>query len=324
MKINFYYLAHGFFVFNPKQVRDDYREMKGLGADSVTYAILEQDTEFCPITIEKHFSMAHQEGLKVYVIFSRLGGLFAGAPRVASLFSASNPDTLMCDKNGRPYGGGIGVFSCVNNPLFNDFFEKTTTNLLLNYDIDGIILDEPKMHDVPCFCSACRALMKNEDPVMFRKKSLVSFLDRAAVNMKKIKPSIEISLFNDTIYPLDFHNMTAAIPGIDFHGTDGSLAGQWVQKTKIEQIKTPLAEQLKEAKNIAEKHGKKLMAVCENFQTPSSEINKWEESFSKVLEYKPELIVFFYYAPNTDNPEALQEMIRRCCRKITDENKTGG
>ena len=316
MKINFYYLAHGFFVFNPKQVKRDYAEMKSLGADSITYAVLEQDDLFCPVTMEKHFELAHRAGLKVYVIFSRFGGLFAGAPRVPSLFSAERQDTLMRRKDGSIYSGYTGVYSCVNNRDFRKFFIRTTTRLLEKYKIDGVVFDEPKLSGSPCYCGTCRKLLGKEDPVVFRNRSVVKFLDDAAAKMKKINPRLEIALFNDTIYPLEFHRMSAGMKNLDYHGTDGSLSKQWVNKSEIKQVKTPLLEQVKEAKKIAEENGKKFMAVCENFQVPASEIPAWERNFEKVLEYRPDLLVFFYYAPNTDDPEKLHDMIARCCRKI--------
>ncbi len=315
MRINFYYLAHGFFVMNPRQIADDYREIKDLGADSLTYAILEQDEEFCPATVEMHFAMAHKAGLKVYVIFSRFGGLFAGAPRVPSLFATNNPEVLMRNENGGVYGGDIGVVACVNNPKFAGFFDETTARLLSRFEIDGVVLDEPKVAGMACHCDACRRLRGEADPLRFQKESFAGWLGRIITNMKRQKPGLEVALFNDTLQDTEFHEMTAKLAGLDYHGIDGSLSLQGVDPKRPGRTKMPLLDQLPEAKRIAHSNGKKLMAVCENFQVPASQIPAWEASFAKVLEFRPELLVFFHYAPNTDDPEALQEMVRRCCRK---------
>jgi len=121
--LNAYYFRAHMYTLVPHQIREDLRWMKGVGTQAVSVAILEQDLFAAVENIEIICNEAAKLGMDVYAVPSRWGGLFAGAPKVPSLFSVHNPQTWVLDDQGATHYSDVsGVISSIHYPETLDFF----------------------------------------------------------------------------------------------------------------------------------------------------------------------------------------------------------
>jgi len=313
MEFIFYCYRHSFSVFKPQEVEKNYREMKEMGADGVSISLMETDFESIPRVLKKHMELIRDHGLKRYIGFGRWGGLFAAAPRSGSLFAIKNQDTLMLKSDGSSYIGNLsGYICCVNNLKFRKWFFELEEAILKELNPDGIILDEPKGGELPCFCKYCKG---NEDPLIFRYKSLSKFLSDICEIGKSIKPDLETHIFQSPTHPVEYYEMCAKIPAVDFYGIDGPTSRQSCyvpqKKENVAVNKTPLEESIKTIFPIARKYGKKTIIVPENFYIPAGEEKNYYENTKRILlENTPDSVLFHYYGFENENPDLIMEYIR--------------
>ena len=94
-KIAAYYFRAHMYTCVPRHIREDMEWMADKGTDYVCPAFLEQDLF---AAYENHALIAEEAarvGMQVLAVPSRWGGLTAGAPKVPSLFSMLNSQTLI-------------------------------------------------------------------------------------------------------------------------------------------------------------------------------------------------------------------------------------
>lgn len=126
----YYFRAH-MYTMVPRHVREDMEWMADAGTDVVCVAVLEQDLRAAVENIALISEEAARVGMKVYAVPSRWGGMFAGAPKVPSLFSATNPHTWVLDEEGKPYYTDVsGVVSSIHYP---EIVTKDVDHLLYYY-----------------------------------------------------------------------------------------------------------------------------------------------------------------------------------------------
>ena len=89
--VSAYCLDYNTWVCIPKHVEEDFKEMADMGYDTVCLSFNESDMVYARRTFEILVTIAHKCGLKVHVIPSRIGGRFAGAPLMPSMWLAKNP-----------------------------------------------------------------------------------------------------------------------------------------------------------------------------------------------------------------------------------------
>lgn len=120
--LNAYYFRAHMYTIVPHQVREDLKWMKDKGTDIVSVGILEQDLYAAVENVEIICNEAEKLGISVYAVPSRWGGMFAGAPKVPSIFTSKNPQTWILDENGKPFYNARGPVSSVHYPEVFEFF----------------------------------------------------------------------------------------------------------------------------------------------------------------------------------------------------------
>lgn len=94
MYINAYTLSYGNWTVIPSQWETSFKEMKDCGFNSVSLSFSESEFTYARRTIELQIKMAHEYGLEVWLVPSRLGGRVAGAPFMQSNWLLKNPMPL--------------------------------------------------------------------------------------------------------------------------------------------------------------------------------------------------------------------------------------
>ncbi len=146
--LNAYYFRAHMYTMVPRQVREDMQWMADIGTDVVSVAVLEQDLFAAVENVEIICQEAERVGMQVFAVPSRWGGMFAGAPKVPSLFSVKNPQTWVLQKDGSPKITQVsGVTSSVHYPETYEFFCESLAKAFELWPVRGIMWDEPKAYD---------------------------------------------------------------------------------------------------------------------------------------------------------------------------------
>ena len=74
-----YCLSYGNWTVIPRQWRESFTDMKKCGFDAVALSFSESEMRYSRRAFEMQVKMAHDCGLKVHVIPSRLGGRGCGS-----------------------------------------------------------------------------------------------------------------------------------------------------------------------------------------------------------------------------------------------------
>lgn len=319
MEFIFYCYRYSFSVFNPEEVDRNYKKMKDMGADGVCISLMETDFHSVPRVLNKHRELTRKNGLKLYITSGRWGGLFAAAPRNGSLFAIKNPETVMVNENGCPYIDNLsGYLCCVNNPVFRKWFFEMEENVIKELEPDGLILDEPKAVELPCFCKYCKGV---KNPLKFRFESLTKFLSDICFKVKSISPDFKTYIFQSPTHPVEYYQMCAQIPSLDFYGIDGPVSRQTsyipVKKENRELNKPFLEESIKIIFPLAKKCNKKTVIVPENFYIPSGEEENYYQNTKEILNtYSPDSVIFHYYGFENENPEVIMEYVKKIISEI--------
>ena len=306
--INMYYMDHGFYVLNPRQLRDDYQDMGDMGVDAVTIAVLEQYRSSHKDML-LHFDLAHKAGLKVNIIPARFAGLFSGAPKACSPFAMNNPDTLVRDSAGKTYD-----CCCTENPRVFEFFDEHLSKLLSTFDIDGVVLDEPKGTKIVCHCEHCRRAYGEQLSEQTRERSLVKFLDWVCTRIKSIKPKTIITI---ATMPRITHLLTdvAKIAAFDHLSIDGPISDQeWFPNYPLKKPK--LFETAETLIRTAREHGKKGVLFLESFSVPQRAYAQFAAAWDEVMKFAPDGWALYYYPHNTEDVEQIMSVTRDAVRKL--------
>lgn len=136
-----YYFKGQDFWFKPSQIRDDMKRLKDAAVDSIYLGVHEADLEGgnLPSVAEA----ARAEGLEVFAVPSRVGGLVAGWHRGVGMLSAMNPSLWALNKDGTPvrcYGPQISI----HHPDTPALFAEVAQKLINHIGATGVVWDEPK------------------------------------------------------------------------------------------------------------------------------------------------------------------------------------
>ncbi|RMG54347.1 MAG: hypothetical protein D6722_29135 [Bacteroidetes bacterium] len=97
-----YYFGAGYFTLVPENIRHDLDEMKKLGPDIVCIGITESDIKYNDGNIRFIIAAAHQRGMQVFAVPSRMAGITAGQPIEPPLFGYHHPETAARRRDGTP------------------------------------------------------------------------------------------------------------------------------------------------------------------------------------------------------------------------------
>lgn len=311
--ITAYYLCHGHWTVIPHQLEADFRDMVDCGFTAVAMSFSESEMTYSRRAFELQLRLAHRCGLKCLVIPSRLGGRFAGAPLMPSMWLAMNPQCRVPNYDGWP-------IACLESPAFVDWVRQFMTKLVGDYELDGIIWDEPKGLDVVSRHPDTLARYGDEPTLEQVHEGHVAFLADLTAQCLSIRPDLSITLFSQKTDPASFTQRAAGIEGIEYIGYDGNLAQQsffheppqWC-KYRIESVWERTVAEAKAA-------GKKTFALVENMLMPAAAMAEYERNLQAYLrDYHPDHLSIYYYAHNNEDPEQVHQitrsLMRRCLRR---------
>ncbi|HEY9077692.1 MAG TPA: hypothetical protein VIO61_14255 [Anaerolineaceae bacterium] len=308
--ITAYFLNHGHWTVIPHQLDDNFADMVDCGFKAVAISVSESEMKYSRRALEIQINLAKKRKLKVFAIPSRIGGRFAGAPLMPSLWLATHPHCAV------PNRGSRLPIACLESPEFVDWVKEFLSVLIGDYDLDGLIWDEPKE---PGFISLHpeSIIRYGSSPTEEQMcQGFVNFLQEMTAYCLDLFPRLIVSLFVQISDPEYFTERAAKIKGIRYFGYDGNLAPQSYFHEEPDWHKYRIEEAWERTLRECSAGNKKTFALIENTLMPASAIPEYEANLEAYLQnYRPNQLAFYYYALNNEDPETVQEITRRMMKK---------
>ena len=291
-------------LLHPEVVKHDFEEIRAIGAGSIVYAIHEQEAQRLARDLERGFRQAQDAGLKVHLSLGRYGNLFAGPLLMPSWYTFHHPKSRVMDRHGRHHD-----ISCFNHESFRSWLFKEIERYLRTFPINGILIDEPRVPDITCFCSVCRALCPDvADLQRFRRRSMIDFLGEICACVKRVDVHAKTTI---VLLPqnLDQVDELAALPHLDTIG--GHLFWQLLNEdvSVVEQLGRSIVE-------ITRQHEKRSQLWLQNFNLDASGEQHLEAAFVQLLSTEPDEVAAYYYWRNNENPTCVWQTTRGLLRRI--------
>ncbi|GER89125.1 hypothetical protein KDW_32870 [Dictyobacter vulcani] len=291
-------------LFHEETVRRDFEQIRASGANSIVYALHEQEEQRWPRDFERGLRIAQEVGLKVYLSLGRFGNLFAGPVFMPSWYTFRHPESLVKDRHGRSHD-----MTCFNHESFRSWLFGEIEYYLSNYGLSGIIIEEPRLPDITCFCSVCRALCPDiTDLQHFRRRSMIDFLNELFACAKRANQQAKTTII---LLPQDLNMIEelATIPALDTIGCHlfWQLLGEDV--SMVETWGHELVDMVKQ-------HGKRSQLWLQNFNLDEPDEQLLETAFSGLLRVEPDELACYYFWRNNANPEHVWQQTRGLLRRI--------
>lgn len=307
--ITAHYLCHGHWTVIPHQLEANFEDMRNCGFDGVAFSFSESEMMYARRTFELQIGLAKKVGLKCHVIPSRLGGRFAGAPWLASMWLAMNDDAAEPNNTFWPLG-------CVSNEKFCQWIREFLSTLIGDYDLDGVIWDEPKGVDFISHHPDTIRKYGGSPTVTQMMNAMIEFLQMCTTHVKSIRPELAVTLFTQKQLPEYFTSNAAKIKGLDYFGYDGNLARESFYHEKPEWRKYRIDSVWERTVTEAADAGTKTYALIENFLMPREAIEEYEQLLDNFLaNYHPDHLALYYYGLNNEDPERVHAITRRLMQK---------
>ncbi|MDQ6661247.1 MAG: hypothetical protein M3Z24_09815 [Chloroflexota bacterium] len=291
-------------LLHPDVVKQDFNQIRAVGANSIVYAIHEQEVQRWPRDLERGFRQAQDVGLKVYLSLGRYGNLFAGPSFLPSWYTFHHPKTRVMDRHGRYHD-----VSCFNHESFRRWLFNEIEYYVRTFPINGILIDEPRGPDVTCFCPVCRALCPDvEDLHRFRQRSMIDFLGEVCACVKRADAHAKTTI---VLLPQDLNQLEelALLPHLDTIGChpfwqllhhDVAMVEEWGRRV-VEETR---------------KQNKRSQLWLQNFNLDEEGILQLEDAFFHMLNVEPDEVAAYYYWRNNLNPAHVWETTRSLFRRI--------
>lgn len=307
--VSAYCLDYNMWTCIPRHMKEDFQELRSMGVDTICVSFCESDMVYARRTLEIIVELAHVNGLKIFVIPSRVAGRFAGAPLMASTWLVKHPEYQVPDDYWMPVG-------CLECPEVRDFIKEYARVLITEYDIDGIVWDEPKGTDLISHHPATIARFGEHPTAEDMAKSFCEFFEELTTECHNLKPDLIQTLFCQKTDSSLFTRMISKTPYIDYYGFDGNLCKQRAFKEEIAEAKYRIESVWERTVEECAQTGKKKFALVETMHMPREEHENFEKAFDQYLtNYHPEHLSVYYYAHNADDPEGLNEIMKRVMKK---------
>ena len=306
----YYFRAHMYTMVS-RQVREDLQWMADVGTNYVAVAILEQDLRAAVENVEIIAREADRLNMKLLAVPSRWGGLLAGAPKVPSYFTITNPQTWMADDKGEFYKDrNVGAHSSIHYPETYDFFCKSLKKIFSLWDIAGVIWDEPKIYDKRDYSAEAKKNIPRLEEVELHNQAFSNFFSRLNAFIKKQFPGKITNLFVYANMRQGIIDSAASIQDLDYFGCDGR---PWSanKRGKAEQEGKVLLGPGQKFMEAAKKNGKKSLFLIENHNMPVEDNDLMEARLGDVLALKPDHLMYYYYPRNVDKPDDNMAIIAK-------------
>lgn len=308
--LNAYYFRAHMYTIVPRHVREDLKWMADRGTNAVSIAILEQDLTSAVENVTIICNEANKLGMKVFAVPSRWGGMFAGAPKVPSVFSVLNPQTWVLKKDGRPLTNSIsGVISSVHYPETLDFFKTSLDKIFELWNIGGIIWDEPKSFIMDYSPKAIEKLGKDAT-LQDHVKAVVAFYSEINQHIKEKHPDVITNLFAYSNLSNMIVEEASKTQYLDYYGCDGRPwrnedGGQQESEGKV---LLGAGERYLEA---AQQQKKKSLWLIENHNMKDADVTLMDKRMPEVLQKNIDQLIYYYYPRNIQNPEKCMNALAR-------------
>ncbi len=305
--ITAYCLSYGNWTVIPKQWEESFSDMLECGFDAVALSFSESELVYARRAFEMQVNLAQKIGLEVYVVPSRFGGRFAGAPMMPSPWLTKNPDCQL---------PGVPRLACVESQKFREWAQSFIERIVIDYDIDGLIWDEAKL---PHYISKHPDTIKRFGPEPTPEQmqdSFIEFVDELLKAAKSIRPDLVMTMFNMPGTPEYFTSNVIKLPDIDYAGYDGTFSHQSYFHEQAEILKPCLNDIWNRTEFECKAAGKKSFALVENMLMPEGVTEDYEERLDKYLSTtRPDHISFYYYGHNNECPEEVHQATVRQMKK---------
>lgn len=302
-----YCLSYGNWTVIPKQWKESFMDMLDCGFDAVALSYSESEQQYARRTFEKQVHMAHECGLKVMVVPSRLLSRFAGAPYMSGNWISRHPEFQV------PDNPGIACLECRESIEWGCNFIH---ELIVDYPIDGIIWDEPKAADWISYHSATIARFGNSPTAEQMMDSSVEFLNNLNKTALSIRPELIITLFNMPKTPSYYTLKAGALPGIAYCGFDGSCCKQSYFHETPKKFKETVNETWGRTLSECKLNSKKTFALIENMLMPQGAEKEFENELSKFLSHAtPDHLACYYYAHGNECPETVHNLTMKLIKQ---------
>ncbi|NRB47173.1 MAG: hypothetical protein HRU41_05830 [Saprospiraceae bacterium] len=308
-----YYFGGGYFTLVPNNVRADLDGMKALGTDIICIGITENDIKYNEANIKFIVGEAHQRGMQVYAVPSRMAGITAGQPIEPPLFGYHHPHTVTIRKDGSPIiRKSHGILSSFYHPEVKQYFLDMTTKMVSEFDLDGIIWDEPKSTYIGWQDFSSLALQNNPDSSYVKYiQDFAQFFSEINLELKKQKPELTIVHFDEACRNDTVIVESAKIQGLDFYGADGhpyptELSHHTGNRaTKV--LPVYGEKYLKEAR----KNNLKTMMLVENHYLTGEQLDHTEKYLPEIIQYDVDLLLYYYYGFYKEDTERNMDIIKK-------------
>lgn len=302
-----YCLSYGHYTPIPKQWRESFLDMRDLGFDAVALSFSESEMRYSRRAFELQIAAAHEAGLKVFVVPSRLGGRFAGAPLMTSLWLTLHPE---CQVPGHP------DLACIESAPFVEWIHGFMTTLIGDYDLDGVVWDEIKRSGLISTHPDTLKKFGRAPTTEEAMDGFVKFLGDLTDCCLKLKPNLTVTMFNSATAPEYFTGKAALIPGIRYCGYDGNCCATSYFKEPPAQHKYLLVDAWDRTEQECAAGGKKTFALVENMLMPASEHETYRKNLDAYLgAIRPDHLAVYYYAHNNECPEEVHRMTMNLLKK---------
>jgi len=313
----YYFRAHQ-YTYVPDQVARDMEWMASHGTDAVVVGILEQDLFAAVKNVLGICSAAAAQGMRTFITPSRWGGLVAGCPKVPSIFSATRPDALAQDEEGKPCISWLGGLASVHHPETLSLFQQSLRRAFDLWPVSGVIWDEPKGLDVRDFSEqAQRVFLENGwDPAdpLHHEQASIDFFDRVSLPVKAEHPEAHFGLFTFGWEPEERARRLAALKSLDSFGCDGRPwpRGQGSSDSEnAEGATKSLVEDGPLFVNAAREAGKEPLFLIENHAVARTDHALMEQYLPQVLAQDLGHLIYYYYPRSCEEPDTAMQILAR-------------
>jgi hypothetical protein len=308
-----YYFGAGYFTLVPDNIRHDLDEMKKLGTDFICITATESDITRNTDNITFISKEAHQRGMKVFMVPSRIAGVTAGQPLEPSIYPYHHPETWVVLKDGsKLVRKGMGAMCSFYYPEVKQYFIDIVKKMIDQWEIDGIIWDEPKWTFIGWQDFSEAALKNNPDSsyVKYMQDYALFYSDVNAA-IKEHKPDITIVHFDEACRNDTVVEQSAKIKNIDYLGVDGHPYPSEYSTHKGNRSTKVLPVYGERYLKAARENGLKTMMLVENQSLTGDQIKWMDETFPELLNMDVDMLVYYYYGFYSDDTEERMNVIRK-------------
>lgn len=311
-----YYLRAHMYTIVPRQVREDMEWMAAIGTDNVCVSLLEQDLWAAVENVNIIIAEADRVGMKVLGIPTRLAGLYAGAPKVPSLWLSTRPRYWSLQPNGQPRISRVsGPRGGMLYPEVEQFIGDTLLEMAETWPaIPGYIWDEPKYGSID-HSDRSREVLGGEG---FTQDE---WLTAAAEVQSRINerflaahPDKTLHLFAYAFLRDSAIETFAGVRGLTSVGCDGRpWHNEDAGETDGGEGKTLLGrgERFLEA---AHRHGKRALWLIENHNLRMEDVALMDQRLPEVVAADVDHLLYYYYPRNVADPDRAMTVVREHVR----------